>query len=153
MKELELKISKVLKDFLGSRLIAIILFGSSIYIGRGEDKDLLIIVDHLEGLNEKLDLEERTKILLNKLFNYEIVFDVHILDLKQFDENLRIGGFLSGLTLGYQIIYDNSNVVEEKILEMLKALSKSRYIIVNKYGRWDLSKIAEIKLRIREIKR
>jgi len=87
--------------------------------------------------------------LLNRSFNYEVVFDAHILDLEQFNENLKIGSFLSGLSLGYQVIYDKNNV-EEKIVEMLKTLSKSRYIMVNKYGRWNLSKIAEIKLRIKE---
>lgn len=152
MKELESKISKSLKNFLGDRLIAVILFGSSIYMGHGNDVDLLIIVDHLESLDEKLDLEEEVKRLLNRFFNYEIVFDVHVLSFRQFDENLKIGSFLSGLSLGYQIIYDRSSIIEEKILEMLRALSRSRYIIVNKYGKWNLSKIAEIKLRMRNMK-
>ncbi|MDW7986296.1 MAG: hypothetical protein RMI88_03675 [Nitrososphaerota archaeon] len=153
MKELKLEISRLLKNLLGSRLTAIILFGSSIYMGRGEDVDLLIVVNHIDSLDEKLDLEEEIKCFLNRSFNYEVIFDAHVLSLNQFRENLRIGSFLSGLSLGYQIIYDRSNMIEEEILEMLKSLSKSRYIIVNKYGRWNLSKIAEIKLRIRETSR
>lgn len=149
MKELESKINRVLETLLGSRLIAIILFGSSIYMGHGRDVDLLVLVDHVDGLSEKIDLEEEIKILLNRSFNYRILFDVHVLDLDQFNENLNIGSFLSGLSLGYQIIYDKSNI-EKEIIEMFKALSNSRYIVVNKYGRWNLSKIAEIKLRIKE---
>jgi len=139
----------MLETLLGTRLVSIILFGSSIYIGRGRDVDILILIDSISGLDEKMDLEEEVKMLLNRSFNYEVVFDAHILDLEQFNENLKIGSFLSGLSLGYQVIYDKNNV-EEKIVEMLKTLSKSRYIMVNKYGRWNLSKIAEIKLRIKE---
>ncbi|MEM3742519.1 MAG: hypothetical protein QXU28_05525 [Nitrososphaerota archaeon] len=149
MKGLESRIVRMLKTLLGTRLVSIILFGSSIYIGRGRDVDILILIDSISGLDEKMDLEEEIKMLLNRSFNYEVVFDAHILDLEQFNENLKIGSFLSGLSLGYQVIYDKNNV-EEKIVEMLKTLSKSRYIMVNKYGRWNLSKIAEIKLRVKE---
>ncbi|MEM2470242.1 MAG: hypothetical protein QXK19_02795 [Nitrososphaerota archaeon] len=149
MKGLESRIVRMLETLLGTRLVSIILFGSSIYIGRGRDVDILILIDSISGLDEKMDLEEEVKMLLNRSFNYEVVFDAHILDLEQFNENLKIGSFLSGLSLGYQVIYDKNNV-EEKIVEMLKTLSKSRYIMVNKYGRWNLSKIAEIKLRIKE---
>ncbi|MEM2069414.1 MAG: hypothetical protein QXY32_06770 [Nitrososphaerota archaeon] len=149
MKGLESRIIRMLETLLGTRLVSIILFGSSIYIGRGRDVDILILIDSISGLDEKMDLEEKVKMLLNRSFNYEVVFDAHILDLEQFNENLKIGSFLSGLSLGYQVIYDKNNV-EEKIVEMLKTLSKSRYIMVNKYGRWNLSKIAEIKLRIKE---
>ncbi|MEM2017103.1 MAG: hypothetical protein QXR41_04085 [Nitrososphaerota archaeon] len=149
MKGLESRIIRMLETLLGTRLVSIILFGSSIYIGRGRDVDILILIDSISGLDEKMDLEEEVKMLLNRSFNYEVVFDAHILDLEQFNENLKIGSFLSGLSLGYQVIYDKNNV-EEKIVEMLKTLSKSRYIMVNKYGRWNLSKIAEIKLRIKE---
>ncbi|MEM3865279.1 MAG: hypothetical protein QW724_05780 [Nitrososphaerota archaeon] len=149
MKGLESRIIRMLETLLGTRLVSIILFGSSIYIGRGRDVDILILIDSISGLDEKMDLEEEIKMLLNRSFNYEVVFDAHILDLEQFNENLKIGSFLSGLSLGYQVIYDKNNV-EEKIVEMLKTLSKSRYIMVNKYGRWNLSKIAEIKLRIKE---
>ncbi|MEM4536757.1 MAG: hypothetical protein QXP92_05910 [Nitrososphaerota archaeon] len=149
MKGLESRIIRMLETLLGTRLVSIILFGSSIYIGRGRDVDILILIDSISGLDEKMDLEEEVKMLLNRSFNYEVVFDAHILDLEQFNENLKIGSFLSGLSLGYQVIYDKNNV-EEKIVEMLKTLSRSRYIMVNKYGRWNLSKIAEIKLRIKE---
>ncbi|MEM1584438.1 MAG: hypothetical protein QXF28_07890 [Nitrososphaerota archaeon] len=149
MKGLESRIVRMLETLLGTRLVSIILFGSSIYIGRGRDVDILILIDSISGLDEKMDLEEEVKMLLNRSFNYEVVFDAHILDLEQFNENLKIGSFLSGLSLGYQVIYDKNNV-EEKIVEMLKTLSKSRYIMVNKYGRWNLSKIAEIKLRVKE---
>ncbi|MEM3819890.1 MAG: hypothetical protein QXF08_05545 [Nitrososphaerota archaeon] len=149
MKGLESRIIRMLETLLGTRLVSIILFGSSIYIGRGRDVDILILIDSISGLDEKMDLEEEIKMLLNRSFNYEVVFDAHILDLEQFNENLKIGSFLSGLSLGYQVIYDKNNV-EEKIVEMLKTLSKSRYIMVNKYGRWNLSKIAEIKLRVKE---
>lgn len=149
MKGLESRIIRMLETLLGTRLVSIILFGSSIYIGRGRDVDILILIDSISGLDEKMDLEEEVEMLLNRSFNYEVVFDAHILDLEQFNENLKIGSFLSGLSLGYQVIYDKNNV-EEKIVEMLKTLSKSRYIMVNKYGRWNLSKIAEIKLRVKE---
>ncbi len=149
MKELESKINEIVRTILGSKLAAIILFGSSVYMGYSREVDLLILIDNLADFNEKIELEVEIQRSLNRLFNYDTVFDVNVLDLKQLNENLETGSFLSGLALGYKIIYDKIGV-EEKILDMLRKLSKSKYILVNKYGEWNLSRIAEIKLRTRQ---
>ncbi len=149
MKELESRINETIRTILGDKLTAIILFGSSVYMGYSREVDILILIDNLADFNEKIELEGRIKKSLNRLFNYDVVFDINVLDLKQFDENLETGSFLSGLALGYKIIYDRIGI-EEKIIKMLKKLSKSRYVLVNKYGEWNLSRIAEIKLRTKQ---
>lgn len=146
MRGLESKIIERARTILGDRLAAIILFGSSVYMGCSEEIDILIIIDNLSDLDEKLELEWEIRKSLNRLFNYDIVFDVNILDVKKFNANLEVGSFLSGLALGYKIVYDRVGI-EENIINMLRKLSKSRYVLVNKYGEWSLSRIAEIKLK------
>jgi len=149
MKGLESKINRVLGDVLGDRLESIILFGSSIYMGHGGDIDILVVVDCLEGLEEKISLEEKIIECLSKMFGYRITFDVHILDTRGLDKNMEVGGFLSGLALGYKIIYDKLSI-NGKILGMLEKLSEQRYIYLNRYGEWDISKIAKITLSIKK---
>ncbi|MHA1608745.1 MAG: hypothetical protein ACTSUJ_01905 [Candidatus Njordarchaeales archaeon] len=45
------------KSFLGDRVVGIILFGSYVYLGRGKDVDLLIIISRELDLKEKFSLE------------------------------------------------------------------------------------------------
>jgi len=49
-------------------------------MGHGRDIDILVVIDRLEGLEEKISLEEKIIEYLNRLFDYRIVFDVHVLD-------------------------------------------------------------------------
>lgn len=149
MKELELKINQALNEVLGDRLISIILFGSSIYMGHGGDIDILVVVNYLEDLKEKISLEEKLIEYLNRLFNYFITLDVHVLDVRGLDKNMEVGGFLSGLALGYRVVYDRLDI-EEKILKMLEKLKEHSYIYVNRHGEWNISKIAKITLDMKK---
>jgi predicted nucleotidyltransferase len=149
MKGLESRINQALSEVLADRLKSIILFGSSMYMGHGGDVDILVVIDRLEGLEEKISLEEKIIEYLNRLFDYRIVFDVHVLDTGGLDKNMEVGSFLSGLALGYKIIHDKLDI-EEKILRMLEKLTEQRYIYFNRYGEWNISKIAKITLSIKK---
>jgi hypothetical protein len=62
---------------------------------------------------------------------------------------MEVGSFLSGLALGYKVIHDKLDI-EGKILRMLEKLAEQRYIYLNRYGEWDISKMAEITLSIKK---
>lgn len=148
MKGLESKIKEAIRILFNDRLKSIVLFGSYIYMGYGRDLDILIIIDRIKCLEEKFELEEKATEILNRLFKYNVPIDVHILGVEELDQNTRIGSFLSGLVLGYNVIYDECNV-ERKIEKMLEELAKLNYIYVNRYGEWNLSKLAKITMNIK----
>jgi len=117
-------ILKEIKD-----VLAIILFGSYARFFKGRDIDLIIVTS--KNMKEK---EFEIKKRLEKEFNYKYVFDVHILDLETFKKCLEPPNFLSGIFLGYIVLYDKINIKE--IIE-----SKRRdygYIFVDRYGIWHI---------------
>ena len=146
-KELYNKITLKTKEILGENLKAIIVFGSTIYLGKGKDIDLIIIIDKEIDVKDKLKLEYKLKQILQKTIPNKI-FDVHIFNLKEFKENLKPGTMLSGLALGYETIY-GEQVIEPLILEFLQKLSREKYILHNKYGTWNLSFHAKITYRLK----
>lgn len=148
-KELYSKIVLRIKEILGGNLRAIIMFGSTIYMGGGKDIDLIVVTDEEIDLKNKLELEYRLKQVLQRTVKDKI-FDVHIFNLEEFERNLQPGTMLSGLALGYEVIYGDQ-VVEPLILNFLKQLSRGKYILHNRYGTWDLSFHARItyKLKLR----
>jgi len=102
---LKRKISSLVKT-IRSDVIAIILFGSTVYMGQGRDLDIIVIIP---------------------------------------------GSFLSGLALGYEVIYDKSQGrIHELIMKMLEELSESEHILVKRYGEWSLHIHAKHLLRRRK---
>jgi len=83
-------------------------------------------------------------VLFLKKLGYNV--DPHVMDLEMFRENLVPGSFLSGLALGYEIVYDRIGV-EKLILEFLEKLAKTKYVLHNEYGSWELSRHAYILLK------
>ncbi len=146
-KELYNKITLKVKEIIGENLKAIIVFGSTIYLGKGKDIDLIIIIDKEINIRGKLELEYKLKQILQKIIPNKI-FDIHVFNLKEFKENLQPGTMLSGLALGYEIIY-GEQVVEPLILGFLKKLSREKYILHNKYGTWNLSFHAKITYKLK----
>jgi len=135
-KYLEEKIFSLVKT-MRSDITAIILFGSTVYMGRGRDLDIIVVVENYlkDPINDSIDL--RTK--LNKILKYNPIVDVHVFTIEDFKSNLISGSFLSGLALGYEVIYDRSQGrIHELIMKMLEELSKSEHILVNRYGEWSL---------------
>ena len=98
-------------------------------------------------MKEKLKLEHKVRQVLQKAVRGK-VFDVHIFSLEEFKENLQPGTLLSGLALGYEVIY-GEEVVEPLILNFLRKLSNEKYVLHNKYGTWDLSFHAKITWKLR----
>jgi predicted nucleotidyltransferase len=146
-KELYDRILSKVKEALDGRLEAVIVFGSSIYLGQGEDIDLIIVVNGSLSIRDKLELEYKLKRLLEKAIPGTI-FDVHVFDREGFRENLKPGTVLSGLALGYRVIYGGEKV-EPLIIEFLKQLSKEKYILHNRYGTWNLSLHAKILYKLK----
>ncbi len=126
----------IARKLFDDNLCAVVIFGSAVYMGGGRDVDALIVVDKDVDLREKIRLElEISKELRSMLGGTAI--DVHVLSLRDFEDNLVPGSFLSGLALGYDILTDSCSV-EDKILLFLEELSKERYVLHNRYGSWDL---------------
>ncbi len=72
--------------------------------------------------------------------------DIHVFGMKGLRENLVPGSFLSGLALGYKVLYDEGGV-EEMILSFLEKLSKTTYRLHNMYGSWSLGFHASVTLK------
>lgn len=140
-KELYDNIVRVLRESVRYDVLAIIVFGSSIYFGRGKDIDIIVVVSERLSYRDKIELEYKIR---SFFLRRGIVLDVHVLDIFMFKENLRPGTFLCGLALGYEIIYAKDSIVEDKILCFLKKLSEEKYVFHNKYGTWNLTHHARI---------
>jgi len=144
-RELYERIRETIVESLGDRVKAIILFGSTVYLGRGRDIDLVVVVDKLNSISDKMRLEYS---LSRRLCREQGICetDIHILDLDGLIENLQPGSFLSGLALGYEILYDMIGV-EKYIIDFLERLSREKYVLHNRYGTWDLGFYARVLLR------
>ena len=146
-RELFNLLTSLIGDFLKDRLKAIVVFGSMIYLGRGNDLDLIIVIDSLDTLKEKFNLESKISQILHREFP-DYNFDIHVFSVEEFKGNLSPGSFLSGLALGYEVIYDKVDL-ESEILFFLKRLSEEKYLLHNKYGTWNLSFYAKITYRLK----
>ncbi|RLE85148.1 MAG: hypothetical protein DRJ41_01785 [Thermoprotei archaeon] len=139
------RILNLILNLLDAKVLGVIVFGSRVYMGEGNDIDLLVILDDELKLKEKIRLEAFIASKLRRTFK-GATFDVHVFDVQGFQENLVPGSFLSGLALGYQVLYERGGV-EEKIINFLKNLSKERCTLHNKYGTWNLGFHALILLK------
>ncbi|MHA1596131.1 MAG: hypothetical protein ACTSWV_00620 [Candidatus Asgardarchaeia archaeon] len=137
-----------IQDVFKDSLLAVIVFGSSVYLKEGKDIDVILIVDEDFNIKEKLHFEYKISTIFCR--RYKVCnLDVHLFSLNDFIENLKVGSFLSGLALGYEIIFDRIGV-ERYILNFLKKLSKEGYVLHNEYGSWDLKFYARLILRAKK---
>ncbi len=81
---------------------------------------------------------------LLKILNYKSIPDVIFLTLEDFLDNLKPGTFLSGLALGYKILYDKI-LIDKYIKKFMEELSKEYYAIVKNGERYLLNKFAMIR--------
>jgi len=132
---------------LGKEVLAVLLFGSYVYSPRrARDIDVLVVVDRLRDVREKIDIELEIARRLRREVSRPI--DIVVLDLDSFRENLAAGSFLSGLVIGYRAVYDAVGV-SEMLRELFRELAEDSYVYV-KRRRWNLSAIARARLRSRE---
>lgn len=130
----------------GKRLKSLAIFGSSIYNPmRARDVDLLIVIDEIADALEKSSLELDIIKALKRL-HPRALFDVLVFDEVSFKENLRPGAVLSGLVIGYEIIYDElglNNLVED----LVRDVARGEYIVQKGERRINLSALARARLR------
>ncbi len=138
------KLKDLVLEELGDRVLAALVFGSSIYWRDARDVDLLIVVR--ESLDPKAKMEVEHKISSRALRRGLLPLDVHVMGLRDFRDNLSPGTFLSGLALGYRVLIDKIDV-DSLIVPFLGELSEGDYVLYNRHGRWNLSKMAKILLR------
>ncbi len=147
-EELYRKIIQIVDHVLGRDVVGVIVFGSTVYIGWGEDVDIIIIVDREISEKEKLKLELEISRELRKVAR-DLTFDIHVMSMSDFEKNLTPGSFLTGLALGYEVLLDRADI-EDKILSFLQKVSEEKYILHNKYGTWNLGHHARITLRLKK---
>ena len=116
-------------------ILSIILFGSFARFGKGRDIDLLVITKHRINPDTEIELSKK----LNKLFNYRYIFDVHIISFSDFIENLYPPSFISGIFLGYKVLYDRIGIrnIVECFRNKLKKIGL-KYTLVDRYGVWTI---------------
>lgn len=144
------KCLNIIKNFFGKDLLGVIFFGSSVY-GRGRDFDLIVIVKKNIPVHQLLKINKNISSLLSKSFNYSKIFDVHVFDLKNFEKNLESGSFVSGISLGYKILFDKAGL-EEILARSFKKLKDLNYEIIIGNRRINLSKFAEIRYSLMKSK-
>ena len=138
-------VSRVARDVLGDNLVGIVVFGSSIYMGRGRDIDVLVVVREASSPKQVVSWELGILQGLREVLK-RVALDIHIVTL----DDLRSGaGFVAGLALGYRIALDLGGV-EQAIREALEKISREGPVLHNRYGSWDLRLFAEIALRSRK---
>lgn len=129
-----------LKEYLGENLLSVILFGSHAYKGYGRDIDLIVILKQDISFEKSIDI----KMKLLKILNYKSIPDIIFFTLEDFLDNLKPGIFLSGLALGYKILYDKI-LIDKYIKKFMEELSKEYYAIVKNGERYLLNKFAMIR--------
>ncbi len=150
-EELYDSIVNITLETLGDSVLAVVLFGSSVYLGRGEDIDVLIVVNQELNVKQKLRIEHEITSKLQSRYR-NITFDVHIVHIQDLQDNIK-GGFLAGLALGYKILLDKCSI-EDKILRGLEEIAKlDKLVLVNEYGRWNISHYARILLKKKRFER
>lgn len=136
------KISKIIKKKFGKNLVSIVLFGSFVRGFKGQDIDILVVVRNLPKSWKKIRCLEKK--LESHLFKKtERICDIHLFSPKNFKENLVAGSFLTGLALGYRVIFDSEDTSQE-IKRFVASLKGKPIKYVDKYGEWEIGKIAEI---------
>ncbi|MDJ0268989.1 MAG: hypothetical protein NXY59_00265 [Aigarchaeota archaeon] len=120
------------RELFGGRLLVVAVFGSSVYYDiRSGDIDVLVVVDEELSFEKKLSKETELSIKLLRASGGSRAFDVHVMDVRQFQDNLKPGTFLSGLVLGYRVLYDRIGF-KGYVEKLFQRLVDENYVLVNK---------------------
>jgi len=132
-----------------TKLIAI--FGSSIYSPRkARDIDILIAVDRIDSVTEKIELEVAIKRALREL-GMEKTCDVIVFDVDSLKENMKPGGVASGAIAGYKVLYDEIGF-EEMVKKAAEELLKQGVVVYKKGRKLDLTIYTKLLLSKKSIK-
>lgn len=110
---------------------------------RVRDIDILVVIDRLESVDEKVELEVEIKRALRSLARKPV--DVLVFDVETLRENLEPGGVASGLVLGYKALLDELGL-EGLVAEAARRVAGEDVVIVKRGRRINLSAIARVKL-------
>jgi len=127
-------------------LRALLIFGSGVFRPwSARDIDVLVILDHLSSVGEKMELEVEVARALRGLAERRAI-DVIAFDEQSFIENLEPGCIASGLIAGYEALYDELGV--DELITMAAEEAASMDVVIEKRGRRiNLSALARVKLR------
>lgn len=144
-EERVLSLIKEVTNRLGKELLCVVLFGSYVYKYReARDIDIIVVVNELKDLEEKMRLEVRlTHVLRSAL---AIPVDIIVFDLDSLKENLRPGTVLSGLVLGFRVLYDAVGFTRY-FKELVKGLAQDDYVLYKKRA-LRLSRLAKVMLKL-----
>lgn len=144
-EERVLSLIKEVTNRLGKELLCVVLFGSYVYKYReARDIDIIVVVNELKDLEEKMHLEVRlTHVLRSAL---AIPVDIIVFDLDSLKENLRPGTVLSGLVLGFRVLYDAVGFTRY-FKELVKGLAQDDYVLYKKRS-LRLSRLAKVMLKL-----
>jgi predicted nucleotidyltransferase len=135
------RVNEVLKSF-GKVLKALVIFGSSAFSRNPNDIDLLVVVNKLSSVNEKIELELSISRSLRDLEPGK-PFDVVVLDVEMLKENMVVGSFLTGLVLGYRVVYDEIGF-DDLVKNLIRDLTNSTddYVLIKRGRKVNLKAIA-----------
>lgn len=135
------RVNEVLKSF-GKVLKALVIFGSSTFSRNPNDIDLLVVVNKLSSVSEKIELELSISRSLRDLEPGK-PFDVVVLDVEMLKENMVVGSFLTGLVLGYRVVYDEIGF-DDLVKNLIRDLTKNAddYVLIKRGRKINLKAIA-----------
>ena len=128
-----------LQRLYGDKLLAVVLFGSTIYSPHmAHDVDLVVVVKEHISDNLLQEHVEVTRRLLERT-GYDKSLDVHVLTLDELRECMKAGTFLAGLALGFRVLYDRCGI-RKIICDFLRELADYTHpvVLVNRHGIFDL---------------
>ncbi|MEM0317357.1 MAG: hypothetical protein QXO97_05150 [Candidatus Nezhaarchaeales archaeon] len=121
------------------------MFGSYVYSqAKARDLDLLVVVERLNDIHEKSELELGIKRALRDVSRFKPI-DVVVLDLEMLRENMKPGTMLSGLVCGYKVLYDEIGL-PTLIEDLVKALALEDVVLIKRGRRLSISAHARAKL-------
>ena len=139
------RIFEVARGF-NKRVLLVLVFGSSVYNPRrARDIDLIIVIDKLLDIREKVELEVAVRKALKEI-DCRVIYDVLVFDIESFFENASPGAVISGVVAGYRVLHDEIGF-EEIVEKIALSVLRDKPIIYKEGKRLGLALHAERLLR------
>lgn len=127
------------------RVLIVSLFGSSVYTPRrARDIEIIIVVDKLYSIEEKLALEPAVKRAL-RILDQRRVYDIILFDEESFMENTAPGCLVSGVA-GYEVLHDEPGF-EEIVKKLALSTLEEKPVIYKKNRKSNLALYSKHLLR------
>jgi hypothetical protein len=127
------------------RVLIVSLFGSSVLSPRrARDIDIIIVVDKLSSIEEKLALEQAVK-RAPRILDQRRVYDIILFDEESFMENTAPGCLVSGVA-GYEVLHDELGF-EEIVKKLALSILEEKQVIYKKNRKLNLALYSKHLLR------